>query len=279
MKKSKKIFAIVGMCGSGKSEVVKYLQEKYRWPKIYLPATLFEEIEKRGMETNWKNEELMRKKLREEEGVGVFAKLALSKIKKELENGEVIILESLYSWTEYRIIKKAYPDYFKVIAVVASVQEWEGSVDNELLIYAKVTGEPIEVVAKFGSKRFDLQKLQEEKYMKLALLDNLAIEDENTEIMISALVAEGKEISYIIPREQYSDLFKKSSSSALMTTIVNDESGSIKNKESLGISFQKIILVGTTLICIILIVNVWILEREEERLVHICKYPEGLPTA
>ncbi len=119
MKKTKKIFAVVGMCGSGKTEVVNYLQEKYRWPKIYFPESLFEEIEKRGMETNWESEEFMRKQLREEQGPGVFAKLALPKIKKELANCKVVILESLYSWTEYKIIKKAYPDYFRVIAVVA----------------------------------------------------------------------------------------------------------------------------------------------------------------
>lgn len=120
IKQKKKIFAIVGMCGGGKTQAIEYLQEKFHWPKVYFPEALFEEIEKQGLELNWENERKMREGLRKEHGKGVFAKLSLDKIQKGLKQSDVVLIESLYSWSEYKIIKKVFGDAFKVIAVYAS---------------------------------------------------------------------------------------------------------------------------------------------------------------
>lgn len=119
-KKSKKIFAIVGMCGSGKTEVVKYLQSTFDWTNVYLPEVLFDEIKRQDLELNWENEECMRIGLRKKHGIGVFAELSLPKIEKALGESDAVIAESLYSWSEYKIIKEKYPEIFKVIAIYAS---------------------------------------------------------------------------------------------------------------------------------------------------------------
>lgn len=119
-KHHKKIIAVVGMAGSGKTEVIEYLKKKFHWPRVYFPESLFDGIEKRGLELNWDNERKMREGLREEHGKGVFAKLSLPKIQKRLKQNDVVLVESLYSWDEYKIIKRAYSDYFEVIAVYAS---------------------------------------------------------------------------------------------------------------------------------------------------------------
>ncbi|MEA1926503.1 MAG: AAA family ATPase [Patescibacteria group bacterium] len=119
-KHHKKIFAVVGMAGSGKTEAIEYLKRKFHWPKVYFPESLFNEIEKRGLELNWDNERKMREGLRGEHGQGVFAKLSLPKIQKMFKQSDVVLVESLYSWDEYKIIKRSYPDYFEVIAVYAS---------------------------------------------------------------------------------------------------------------------------------------------------------------
>ncbi len=178
--------------------------------------------------------------------------------------------------TENRIIKIAN---LGIRIEEASVQPWEGSVEDELLVYAKVTGNPIEVTAKIGEKKVGLQKLQEEKYMRLVLLDELEIENGDAEIVIGAQVDEEREVAYVVPKDQYDGFFEKKKSSALMTTIVSEDSRKITKEGDPRVTWQKIVLVGTTLVCIILIVNVWILEREEERLVNICRYPEGFPVA
>lgn len=108
------------MAGSGKSEVINYLQEQHGWPKIYLGKFVFERLEKEGLAINYKNEKLIREKNRAELGMGAHAKLAMPEIKKVLKTTDIFLIESLYSWAEYKIFKKAWPENFKVIAVYAS---------------------------------------------------------------------------------------------------------------------------------------------------------------
>ncbi|MBT4277701.1 AAA family ATPase [Candidatus Falkowbacteria bacterium] len=118
--KNKKIFAVVGMTGSGKTEVVKYLQKKLDCGKIYFGEITFERMKREKIEVSYKNEQIMREKIRAEKGMGAYAELSLLKIKKALKENDVVVVESLYSWSEYKIIKEKYPNNFQVIAVHAS---------------------------------------------------------------------------------------------------------------------------------------------------------------
>ena len=120
MTNNKKIIAVVGMAGSGKSEAIKYLQEKFGWPKIYFGKYTFERIEKEGLETNYQNEKLIREKIRNELGMGAYAKLALPEINELLRKNDNILIESLYSWKEYKILKEEFGDKFRVMAIHAS---------------------------------------------------------------------------------------------------------------------------------------------------------------
>ena len=120
MQKNKKIIAVVGMAGSGKTEAIEYFQKKFHWPKVYFGDVVFDEMKKEGLEMNQDNERKTREKLREEEGMGVCAKRSLDKIQVAQKQSDIVLLESLYSWEEYRIMERAFGDTFKVIAVFAS---------------------------------------------------------------------------------------------------------------------------------------------------------------
>ncbi len=118
--RNQKIIAIVGMAGSGKTEVVRMVQKKYSVPKVYFGEVTFDEIKKRELEVNYENERIVREALRAEHGMGVYAKFSVSKIKKFLENSSIVLAESLYSWDEYKIMKNEFGDNFIVVAVYAS---------------------------------------------------------------------------------------------------------------------------------------------------------------
>jgi dephospho-CoA kinase len=118
--KPKRIIAVVGMAGSGKSEVIDYLQNKYRWPNIYFGNVIFEEMKKEGLEETQDNERFTREKLRSEEGMGVCALRSLEKIKEAQQGSNVVLIESLYSWEEYKILKRAFGDTLKVLAIYSS---------------------------------------------------------------------------------------------------------------------------------------------------------------
>lgn len=116
----KKIYALVGMAGSGKSEAINYLQKKYGWPKVYFGEITFEEMKKRKLELNYDNEQATREDLRKKFGMGAYAALSLPKIKNAMKLSKVVLIESLYSWSEYKIIKEKFKDDFKVISIHAS---------------------------------------------------------------------------------------------------------------------------------------------------------------
>jgi dephospho-CoA kinase len=112
-----KIIAVIGLCGSGKTEVVKFFEEKgYR--KVYFGEVVLNELKKEGLEQNEQNERAMRERLRKEFGMGVMAERSLWKIEEYFKSGNVVI-ESLYSWAEYKIVKERFGDAFKLLTVYA----------------------------------------------------------------------------------------------------------------------------------------------------------------
>lgn len=112
-----KIVALVGMCGCGKSVVCDMFVKK-GWNRIYFGGVTMDELAKRGLEKNEKNERAIREELRREHGPAAFAKILLPSIEKAAQDGNAI-LDGLYSWSEYKCLKEYFGDEIKVIAIVA----------------------------------------------------------------------------------------------------------------------------------------------------------------
>ncbi len=113
-----KVVSIVGMAGSGKSEVARVFEE-HRFIRIRFGDITDEEIAKRGLELNEENERHIRELLRQEHGMSAYAKLNLPRINSVLEHSGVVI-DGLYSWEEYTFLKTCYGEDFYVVAVWAS---------------------------------------------------------------------------------------------------------------------------------------------------------------
>jgi len=113
-----KIVALVGMPGSGKSEVARVF-EKHNFFRIRFGDITDEEISKRGLPLNEENERMVREELRRIHGMAAYAILNLPKIDHAILTNNVII-DGLYSWEEYLTLKSRYGNQFIVIAVWAS---------------------------------------------------------------------------------------------------------------------------------------------------------------
>ncbi len=112
------ILAVVGMPGSGKSEVLKTFVKDYNFFHLYYGDITFEEVERLGLELNEKNERIAREGLRASGDLAIYSKLMLPKIENAIANGEKrIILESMYNVHEYEVIKEKYKHNFKVIGI------------------------------------------------------------------------------------------------------------------------------------------------------------------
>ena len=111
------IIAIVGMCGSGKSVASDILEQK-GYKKVYFGGVTMEKLKEAGLEVTPENEKMMQVKLREEHGMGAYAKLLLPRIKEYSITNDTV-LDGLYSWDELKILKDEFGDDIKVIAIIA----------------------------------------------------------------------------------------------------------------------------------------------------------------
>ena len=106
-----KILAVVGMSGSGKSVVVDHLTEK-GYPKVYFGGMIYREMERRGIKRtpDGESEKKFREMIRETEGKDWVVRQVINDVHKLIEAGQKrVVLDGVYSWTEYVTLKKEFP--------------------------------------------------------------------------------------------------------------------------------------------------------------------------
>lgn len=113
-----KAVAVVGMCGSGKSVLCSYFTN-LGWDSVYFGGVAVSQLKKSGTPVNEANERAIREKLRHELGMGAFAIILKDEILDKLSRGNVV-LDGLYSWSEYVILKELLGDNLVVLAVVTN---------------------------------------------------------------------------------------------------------------------------------------------------------------
>lgn len=113
-----KIVALVGMSGSGKSEVAQVFEES-GFSCIRFGDITDKEVLRRGLALSEENERFVREQLRKEHGMAAYAKLNLPEIDDALQQSHVTV-DGLYSWEEYKLLKKNYGDALVVLAVYSS---------------------------------------------------------------------------------------------------------------------------------------------------------------
>ncbi len=148
-----KIIAIVGMSGSGKSVAVDYLTEQ-GIPKVYLGGMILKEMTKRGIDLTPDNEREFREYIRATEGNDWVVRQAIAEVKDLIEAGQKrIVLDGVYSWTEYKTLKHEFP--------------------GELTFIAMITSKPLryERVAKRPERPFDAQKIRERDQSEIENLE------------------------------------------------------------------------------------------------------------
>ncbi len=119
MQENKRVVIFVGMPGAGKSTCVEYLKNK-GYATVYFGKITFDELKKRNLEINQPNEKIIREEIRQKEGKGAYALRVLSKIEELFEKGEnIVVVDGLYSWTEYKIFKESFGDRSIIIGVIA----------------------------------------------------------------------------------------------------------------------------------------------------------------
>jgi dephospho-CoA kinase len=114
----KKVIALVGMAGSGKSEAARVFEDR-GYLRVRFGDVTDDEMKKRNMEVCEANERFCRELLRKELGMAAYAILNQPRIDSALEKSDVVA-DGLYSWEEYLSFKSHYGSRFYVVAVYSS---------------------------------------------------------------------------------------------------------------------------------------------------------------
>jgi len=109
------VVALVGMPGSGKSEVARVF-ESGGYHKVRFGDITDDEVKRRGLNLSEENERTVREELRRQHGMGAYAIINLSRIEAALKTSNVVI-DGLYSWEEYKFLKEKLGAELKVVAV------------------------------------------------------------------------------------------------------------------------------------------------------------------
>ena len=178
-----KIVAIVGMCGSGKSVASEYLENNLGYKKVYFGGVTMKKLQEENLEVNPENEKMMREKLRKDLGMGAYAKVLLPEIKELLKENNVV-LDGLYSWTEYKILIDEIPE-LKLISVIA----------DKNIRYERLTEREFRPLTNEEAQKRDLAEIENiEKAPPIAYADYYILNNGSIEQYINRLNEILKEI-------------------------------------------------------------------------------------
>lgn len=114
-----KIVAFVGLPGAGKTSAVEYATHK-GYPKVYFGGVVLDAMTDAGIPHTPENEKVFREELRQKEGKDFVVNRIIDQIRQLARIGQRrIVADGLYTWTEYKILKKEFPGELDVVAVVA----------------------------------------------------------------------------------------------------------------------------------------------------------------
>lgn len=173
-----KVIAIVGLSGTGKSVATEYLKDTYQLTSIYFGGYVLEEVKKRGLEVNSSNERIVREDLRAVHGMDAIAKLAIDEINVLLQKDQHIIIDGLYSFTEYIFLKDILHEQLVLIATHS----------EKGIRYERLAQRPVRPLTKEEVELRDYQEIGRiEKGGPIAIADYHIINNNGTDYLYSEL--------------------------------------------------------------------------------------------
>lgn len=167
------VLAIVGMAGSGKSQVTQRLAEK-GLPTLRFGAIIIREVLARKLPITPEHERSVREELRAAYGMDVCARLSLPQIRAMLAEHPAVIIDGMYSFSEYKTLKREFGDDMVVIAVYAP----------RALRYRRLAEREERPLTPAEAEERDYREIEHiEKGGPIALADELIVNDGDLELL------------------------------------------------------------------------------------------------
>lgn len=172
-----RVLALVGMPGAGKSLCAAHLQA-LGYFQFRFGGIVVEEVARRGWTLTAEHERIVREEFRAQEGMDAIAKRALPILKNALEQHSTIIIDGLYSFSEYKTLRRDLSDDLMVIAVTCARQ----------IRYERLANRPERPLTRAEAEKRDMMEIENiEKGGPIAMADFTLLNDGTPEELIAAL--------------------------------------------------------------------------------------------
>lgn len=182
--KNLKVLAFVGLAGSGKSTAIEHFTEK-GYPKVYFGGVILDAMTEAGLEHTQENEKPFREEFRKKYGKDAVARKIVEQIEHLANAGQHrVIADGLYSWTEYKVLKDAFPGELELVAIVAPRHVRYRRLSNRPV-------RPLTATEAYGRDTAEIENL--EKGGPIAIADHYIINDGSVEsfnAQLDSLLAE-----------------------------------------------------------------------------------------
>lgn len=182
-----KILAFVGLPGAGKSSAVDYVAAK-GIPKVYGGGLIVQGVKDLGWDVTPENEKKYREMKRAQEGNDVFIKMAAEQIQHIIDGGQrKVLLDGLYTWSEYKFLKRMFPGELLNVAIVAPKH----------IRHRRLTKRPVRPLTHEEATERDWAEIENlEKGGPIAIADHYLINDSSLDKLHADIDSLTKELDF-----------------------------------------------------------------------------------
>lgn len=174
-----RVLALVGMPGSGKTLCAQHLKA-LGYYQFRFGGIVVGEVEQRGLAVTPENERTVREELRARHGMAAMARLALPHLHEALRQHSSVIIDGLYSFSEYKLLRQELGEPMIVVAIIAP--RW--------LRYQRLAQRPERPLTPEEAEARDWQEVETlEKGGPIALADYTLLNDGRPEELLASLDA------------------------------------------------------------------------------------------
>jgi dephospho-CoA kinase len=177
MTNSPRALALVGMPGSGKTVCAKHL-ENQGFYQFRFGGIVVDEVTRRGWPITPENERIVREQFRQNEGMDAIAKRALPYLQTALTTHNSVIMDGLYSFSEYKTLRREFGDTMVVVAIVCARHQR----------YHRLTSRPERPLTIAEAEARDYREIEViEKGGPIAIADYTLLNDGSSAELLAAL--------------------------------------------------------------------------------------------
>lgn len=174
-----RVLAFVGMPGAGKSLCTQHMADAgfahFRFGQIVV-----DEVARRGWPLNPENERIVREEFRAADGMAAIALRALPYLRERMAGGRSLVIDGLYSFSEYKLLRRELGDTMVVVAIVCPRH----------LRYERLANRPERPLTAAEAEARDYQEIETiEKGGPIAIADYTLLNATTPDALLAALDA------------------------------------------------------------------------------------------